>query len=147
ISVVGIACIMLVTLVVQPSLFRYFVTNRTAKKRSPMTFFGLLYSIILFSYFFLGCVVLNVLLGLLLPLPIESSSKRSIMNFCLSKLAKSTLYLGFHVNKGIRNAEKLDFSNPSIIVPNHSSFLDILMMISLNPKVIIMVKKWVYYSP
>lgn len=147
ISVVGIACIMLVTLVVQPSLFRYFVTNRTAKKRSPMTFFGLLYSIILFSYFFLGCIVLNVLLGLLLPLPIESSRKRSIMNYCLSKLAKSTLYLGFHVNKEIRNAEKLDFSNPSIIVPNHSSFLDILMMISLNPKIIIMVKKWVYYSP
>lgn len=147
ISVVGISCIMLVTLVVQPSLFRYFVTNRTAKKRSPMTFFGLLFSIILFTYFFLGCLVLNVLLGLLLPMPIESSRKRSIMNYCLSKLAKSTLYLGVHVKKEIRNPEKLDFSNPSIIVPNHSSFLDILMMISLNPKIIIMVKKWVYYSP
>ena len=147
ISVVGISCIMLVTLVVQPALFRYFVTNRTAKKRSPMTFFGLLFSIVLFSYFFLGCLVLNVLLGLLLPIPIESSRKRSILNYCLSKLAKSTLYLGVHIRKEIRNAEKLDFSKPSIIVPNHSSFLDILMMISLNPKIIIMVKKWVYYSP
>ena len=147
ISVVGISCIMLVTLVVQPALFRYFVTNRTDKKRSPMTFFGLLFSIILFTYFFLGCVVLNIMLGLLLPIPIESSRKRSIMNYCLSKLAKSTLYLGIHVKKEIRNKEKLDFSKPSIIVPNHSSFLDILMMISLNPKIIIMVKKWVYYSP
>lgn len=147
ISVVGIACIMLVTLVVQPVLFRYFVTNRTEKKRSPMTFFGLLFSIILFTYFFLGCVVLNILLGLLLPMPIESSRKRSIMNYCLSKLSKSTLYLGFHVKKEIRNAERLDFSKPSIIVPNHSSFLDILLMISMNPKTIIMVKKWVYYSP
>jgi len=147
ISVVGIACIMLVTLVVQPVLFRYFVTNRIAKNKAPMTFFGLLYSIILFSYFFLGCVVLNILLGLLLPIPIESSRKRSIMNYCLSKLSKSTLYLGFHVRKEIRNAERLDFSNPSIITPNHSSFLDILLMISLHPKIIIMVKKWVYYSP
>lgn len=147
ISVVGIACIMLVTLFLQPYLFRYFVTNRTAKKKSPMTFFGLLYSIILFTYFFLGCVVLNVLLGLLLPMPIESSRKRSIMNYCLSKLSKSTLYLGFHVKKEIRNIDRLDFSNPSVIVPNHSSFLDILLMISLNPKIIIMVKKWVYYSP
>lgn len=147
ISVVGIACIMLVTLIVQPFLFRYFVTNRTAKNKSPMTFFGLLYSVFLFTYFFLGCVVLNVLMGLLLPMPIESSRKRSIMNYCLSKLTKSTLFLGFHIRKEIRNAERLDFSNPSVIVPNHSSFLDILLMISLNPKIIIMVKKWVYYSP
>jgi uncharacterized protein len=147
ISVVGISCIMLVTLFVQPSLFRYFVTNRTAKKRSPMTFFGLIYSILLFSYFFIGCVVLNVLLGLLIPIPIESSKKRKVLNYCLSKLAKSTLFLGFHVKKEIRSKEKLDFSNPSIIVPNHSSFLDILTMISLDPKIIIMVKKWVYYSP
>ena len=147
ISVVGISCIMLVTLVVQPSLFRYFVTNRTAKKRSPMTFFGLIYSILLFTYFFLGCVVLNVFLGLLLPIPIESSKKRSVLNYCLSKLAKSTLFLGFHVKKETKCEEKLDFSSPSIIVPNHSSFLDILTMISLNQKIIIMVKKWVYYSP
>jgi len=147
ISVVGISCIMLVTLVVQPALFRYFVTNRTAKKRSPMTFFGLIYSVLLFAYFFIGCVVLNVLLGLLLPIPIESAKKRSLLNYCLSKLAKSTLYLGFHVKKKTKNAEKLDFSSPSIIVPNHSSFLDILTMISLNQKIIIMVKKWVYYSP
>ena len=147
ISVVGIGCIMLVTLVVQPFLFKYFVTNRTAKNKSPMTLFGLLYSLILFTYFFIGCVVLNVFLGLLLPIPIESSRKRSIMNYCLSKLAKSTLYLGVHIRKEIRNAERLDFSIPSVIVPNHSSFLDILLMISLNPKVIIMVKKWVYYSP
>jgi 1-acyl-sn-glycerol-3-phosphate acyltransferase len=47
----------------------------------------------------------------------------------------------------IRNQESLDFSKPSIIIANHTSFLDILLMIMLNPKVIIMVKKWVYNSP
>ncbi len=147
ISVVGIGCIMLVTLVVQPSVFRYFVTNRTKRKRSPMTFFGLIYSVFLFLYFFVGCMVLNVLLALLLPLPFPSSKKRAIMNYTLSKLAKSTLDLGFHLRKKVRNKERLDFSKPSVIVANHSSFLDILLVISMSPKVIIMVKKWVYYSP
>ncbi len=147
ISVVGIACIMLVTLVVQPALYRFFITNRTKRKRSPITFLGLIYSMFLFSYFFIGCLVLNVLLLPFILLPIPKSKKRKYLNFAVSKLAWSTLFLGFHVKKKILNPERLDFSKPSIIVANHSSFLDILLMIMMNPKVIIMVKKWVYYSP
>jgi len=147
ISVVGIGCILLVTLVIQPSLYRFFITNRTKKKRTPITLLGFIYSIFLFSYFFIGCLLLNVLLLPLLVFPIAKSKKRKALNYAVSKLAKSTLYLGFHVKKEIINPEKLDFSKPSIIVANHSSFLDILLMIMLNPKVIIMVKKWVYYSP
>lgn len=147
ISVVGIGCIMLVTLVVQPSVFRWFVSNRTKKKRSPMTFLGLIMSIFLFGYFFIGCLILNAMLLLVIPFPASKRGKRAFMNFLVSKLAKSTLYLGFHIKKRIHYPERLNFSKPSIIVANHSSFLDILSMIMLHPKVIIMVKKWVYYSP
>lgn len=147
ISVVGITCILIVTLVLQPALYRFFVTNRTAKRRSPMTLLGLVYSIFLFSYFFVGCLVLNVFLLPLIALPIPKVKKRRWLNYAVSKLAKSTLYLGVHVKKEIKNKERLDFSKPSIIVANHSSFLDILLMIMMDPKVIIMVKKWVYYSP
>ena len=147
ISVVGIGCILLVTLVIQPSLYRFFITNRAKRRRSPMTFLGLLYSVFLFTYFFVGCLVLNILLLPLIALPIKKSKKRKLLNFAVSKLAGSTINLGFHVKKRIINPERLDFSKPSIIVANHSSFLDILLMIMMNPKVIIMVKKWVYYSP
>ncbi len=147
ISVVGIGCIMLVTLIVQPFVFKLFITKRTDKKRTPATFFGLIYSFILFSYFFFGSILLTLFLPLLIILPIKKEAKRSFLNYTLSKLAKSTIYLGVHIKKEFINAERLDFSKPSIIVANHSSFLDILLMIMLNPKVIIMVKKWVYNSP
>ncbi len=147
ISVVGIACIMLVTLIVQPFVFRFFITNRTEKKRSPATFFGLLISGLTFSYFFLGSIVLTLFLPLLIILPIKKETKRSILNHIVSKLVKSTIYFGMHLKKEFIHKDRLDFSKPSIIVANHSSFLDILLMIMLNPKVIIMVKKWVYNSP
>ncbi|MGB0915178.1 MAG: 1-acyl-sn-glycerol-3-phosphate acyltransferase, partial [Crocinitomicaceae bacterium] len=147
ISVVGIACIMLVTLVVQPSIFRFFITNRTEKKKSPVTLLGLLISSVLFIYFFIGCILINLFLLILIPFPAPKKSKRNLLNFIVSKLAKSTIYLGFHVKKQIINEESLNFDKPSVIVANHSSFLDILLMIMLNPKVIIMVKKWVYNSP
>ncbi len=147
ISVVGIACIMLVTLFIQPIIFQFFITNRTEKRRTPVTFFGLLMSSLLFAYFFIGSILLTFFLPLLIVFPVRKEKKRSFLNYLVSRLAKSTIYLGFHIKKEYINKERLDFSNPSIIVANHSSFLDILLMIMTHPKVIIMVKKWVYNSP
>jgi 1-acyl-sn-glycerol-3-phosphate acyltransferase len=41
----------------------------------------------------------------------------------------------------------LNFSKPSLIITNHQSFVDILQMLMLNPKIVLVVKDWVYYSP
>lgn len=148
VSVIGIATIMLITLVVQPQIFNWFVTRRTKKGRGPITFFTFIYSILLFTYFLIGSGFLTgLLLAFVLPFPCKKEKKQLFMNYVISKLAKSTLYAGAHVKKNIINYEKLDYSKPSIIVANHTSFLDILAVLMLHPKTIIMVKSWVYNSP
>jgi 1-acyl-sn-glycerol-3-phosphate acyltransferase len=148
ISVVGISCILFITLYLQPLIFNFFVTNRVKKGKVPVTFFNLIYSTFLFTYFFVGSVLLNIFLIIfILPFPAAKSKKRAFLNYLVSKLAKSTLYIGIHVKKRVLHPEKLDFSRPSVIVANHSSFLDILLVIMLHPKAIIMVKSWVYNSP
>lgn len=147
ISVIGILCIIVVTLLVQPIIFNFFVQRRVDKGRSPVTFGVLLYSLFLFTYFLVGCVVLNVLLLLMMLVPMNSLKKRNFLNFLISKMTKSTLYAGIHVKKRIIGEEKLNYDKPSIIVANHSSFLDILLVLMLHPKTVIMVKKWVYNSP
>lgn len=53
----------------------------------------------------------------------------------------------FNVKKRYVNKENLDFNNPSILIANHSSFLDILSMAMLHPKIVILVGPWVYNSP
>jgi 1-acyl-sn-glycerol-3-phosphate acyltransferase len=147
ISVVGISCIMIITLYLQPMIFHSFVTKRVDKGKVPITFFTFIYSLGLFTYFFVGSILLNLFLVLcIIPFPLPKPKKRAFLNYLVSKLAKSTLYAGVHVRKRVINAEKLDFSKPSIIVANHSSFLDILLVIMLHPKSIIMVKSWVYNS-
>jgi len=148
ISTLGIATIMFITLLVQPGVFHWFVTRRTAKKRGPITFFTVIYSILLYTYFFLGSMFLSVLLIVfVLPFPAKKVKKQQFMNYLISKLAKSTLYAGVHVKKVVLNPEKLDYSQPSIVIANHTSFLDILTVLMLHPKTIIMVKSWVYNSP
>ena len=147
ISVVGISTIMLITLFLQPFIFNVFVFNRIKKKRAPITFFTLLFSIILFSYFFIGSIILSLfLIFILSPLPIKKIKKRAFLNFLISKLTKSLIYFSFHVKKRIFIAN-IDFNKPKIIVANHSSFLDILLVLMIHPKTVIMVKSWVYNSP
>lgn len=148
VSVIGIGTIMLITLYVQPGVFHWFVTRRTAKKRGPITFFIFVYSLMLFTYFFLGSIFLTLLLVFfVIPFPARKAKKQQFMNYMISKLAKSTLYAGFQFRKTVLNPEKLDYSQPSIVIANHSSFLDILAVLMLHPKTIIMVKSWVYNSP
>ena len=70
-----------------------------------------------------------------------------MLNATMSFFAGSVLYAGIHTKKRFFGKENLDLKNPSIIIVNHSSFLDILLIMMLNPKIIIMVKEWVYKSP
>jgi len=52
-----------------------------------------------------------------------------------------------NVRKRIINDVKEDFSKPAIIIANHLSFLDILSLGMLNPKLIFLTNKWVWNSP
>lgn len=146
-SVIGIGCVLITTLFVQPGVFNFFVLKRAVKKLHPITLIQLIRTILLYLYFFIGCMHLNALVILLFPLPVTKKRKRRIINYCVSKLAQSTIYLGFHVKKELLNKDLLDFSKPKIYVSNHGSFLDILVMVMLSPKMIIVVKEWVYRSP
>jgi 1-acyl-sn-glycerol-3-phosphate acyltransferase len=146
-SVSGIASILLVTLIVQPLIFKTFVTKRVNKRYSPMTALGTLVTAILYSYFMFGCLLLNIIIFFLLFIPIKKTKKQHFVTFLISKMAASTLYIGFHIKKKIHHRERLDFSKPAIFVANHVSFLDILMTLKLNPKMIIVVNEWVYKSP
>ena len=147
ISVIGIICILIISFTLQPILFNLFVQNRIAKKRTPIPFFQLCMSVFCFTYFILGCLLFYPVLLIIRIFPAPSSTKKKWVNYLTSKFAASVLYSGIHVRKRFYNLNDLDFSKPSIIIANHSSFLDILLMLMLNPKVIIMVKDWVYKSP
>ena len=52
-----------------------------------------------------------------------------------------------NVKKKIINERKEDFSKPCVLIANHQSFLDILVMTMLNPKIILLTNDWVWNSP
>jgi 1-acyl-sn-glycerol-3-phosphate acyltransferase len=147
ISVLGIVCILFISFIVQPVLFDLFVQNRVNRKRAPVTFLPFLISISSFTYFLSGCLFLHSKLVTILLLPILKTRKRTMINRSLSFYAKTVIYSGPHVEKNISGTEHIDTSKPVIFIANHTSFLDILLAIMLNPKIVLMVKGWVYNSP
>lgn len=60
---------------------------------------------------------------------------------------KSVLYTNPFVKKRIINDVGEDFSSPAVIIANHTSFLDILAIGMLHPKICFLVNDWVYHSP
>ena len=147
ISVLGIVCILLISFIVQPVIFGLFVENRIKRKKAPVTLLPFLISISSFTYFLSGCLFLHSKLVTILLLPVSKIRKKRMINSSLAFFAKTVIYSGPHVKKNFSGTENMDISKPVIYIANHTSFLDILLAIMINPKIVMMVKGWVYNSP
>ncbi len=147
ISVLGIVCILFLSLVFQPILFDFFVQKRIERKRPPVAFYEFIMSIFGLSYFVIGCISFYPIILVLILLPIPKKLKTRILNQCISIFSWTVIYSGVHLQKKILGKSNLDINkNPAILIANHSSFLDIILMLLLNPRIIIMVREWVYHS-
>ncbi len=65
----------------------------------------------------------------------------------IAKYMKSVLFTNPFVKKTVINETAEDFAKPAIIIANHTSFLDILAVGMLHPKICFLVNDWVYNSP
>ena len=148
IAIIGIACVVMMSQILIPFFFHFLVKNRTEKKRFPWTLAGILKSAFAFSYFVLGCLLLTVVGLIVIKLnPFGKARGKLIYHTILSKFCWSLMYIMGNVKKQIFNPLNERFEKPAVIVANHQSFLDILVMIMLHPKLVLLTNKWVWNSP
>ncbi|WP_339713645.1 1-acyl-sn-glycerol-3-phosphate acyltransferase [uncultured Kriegella sp.] len=144
VSLIGILSAAFVAFTVQPQLFRLFVGSRYKR---PISFRLFVHSVLSFTYYGLGGVVLSVFGVLLRIIPISKKIKMAWFHKSISKLMGSVLYTNPFVKKKIINTHNETFDKPVMIIANHTSFLDILAIGMLHPKIIFLVNDWVYNSP
>jgi uncharacterized protein len=148
ISITGILSVVLIAQVLIPFFFDFLIRNRIKKRLFPWTAAGLIKSIFSLSYFAIGSWVVTVIGFIILKLnPFSGARTRYIYHWILSSYTWSVLYIMENVKKKIINPQKEDFSKPCMMIANHQSFLDILVMTMLNPKVILLTNNWVWNSP
>ncbi len=145
VSIIGIFSAMLTAFTVQPLLFKLFIGSRTKRPITPRMF---LHSVLSFGYFGLGGIMLSLYSVTIMPLlPISKKIKMGWFHKVIAKFMKSVLYTNPFVKKKVINECGEDFSKPAVIIANHTSFLDILSVGMLHPKICFLVNDWVYNSP
>lgn len=148
ISVIGIFSALLVTYAIQPLVFSFFVTYNVKKGNPPFEIRRFLHSALSFAYYGLGGFFLSVTGWFLVTFfPAPKKKKVQAFHAVMSKFMHSVFWTYPAIGRKIVNHHKEDFQKPAIIIANHTSFLDILAVGMLSPKIIFLVSDWVYHSP
>jgi len=147
VCLLGILAALVITFVIQPLLFRGIITNRAKNGLAPLEFRKTIHSIISFTFYGLGGMLLSLIaITILKILPINKKAKFKWLHGTMGKLATSVLYSNPFVNKSVI-LNKETFDKQAVIIANHTSFLDTLAIALVTPKVIFLVNDWVYKSP
>ncbi len=146
ISLIGILVVVLVAYTVQPFIFRLLISRPAQKGDFPHTLFRIVLSFIVFVVFLLACLIIQIIILLMAVIPLKKATKKTFVGHLATNMVRLYLKLVIHKNS-IINEHKETFEKPAIIIANHQSFLDILLMISMNHKFILITKGWVWNSP
>jgi hypothetical protein len=145
VSIIGILSAIFVSFTIQPILFTLFIGSKTKR---PVTLRVLVHALLSFGYFGIGGFLLSVCsVTIMKIIPINKKIKMKWFHKVVSKFMKSVLYSNPFVKKKIINKNDEVFYRQAVIIANHTSFLDILTIGMLHPKIIFLVNDWVYNSP
>lgn len=147
ISILGMIAVVLVAYTIQPLIFRFFIAGPASKGLPPYTLIGLIRTVLLFLLFFIGCIFLRVLIAVLYLVPVRKSSKQRLVCRLIQITCKGILLLATAVKKEHINKANERFQHPAIIIANHQSFIDILVLLSLSSKILMVTDHWVWHSP
>jgi 1-acyl-sn-glycerol-3-phosphate acyltransferase len=146
-TIIGISATLIITFTIEPFIYNIFVGRRKEEGLIPFTLFSVFTSAFAFSYFLFGCILLTILRWLLM-LPFGPLDKRkAFFHWTISKFCGSLMYIMANTKKVIIDRDKADYSKPAVVIANHHSFLDILILLMLYPKQIMVTNSWVYNSP
>ena len=148
VSVIGILSVLFISQTLEPLLFKLFIKNQVDRKYAPITALTFIKSVLVFTFFITGSIVLTIIGFIVVILnPFSKKSGRRILNILISKFQWAQLYMMPSVIKNIVYVEKPDYKKPFIIICNHQSVLDNLLVGMLSPKIIQLTNKWVWNSP
>tara|TARA_B100000795_G_scaffold85940_1_gene62475 strand:- start:14126 stop:17854 length:3729 start_codon:yes stop_codon:yes gene_type:complete len=147
ISIIGMISILIISFFLQPFLFKWLIINRTDKKLAPITLSNFFSSLFSYTLFAGGSLFLSLLSLLVAFIPYNKKIFKPLFHFLIQKTCWLIVFVAINVRRKEFGNNNLNFSKPSLIITNHQSFVDILQMLMLNPKIVLVVKDWVYYSP
>ena len=147
VSILGMVSVVMVSYTVIPVLFRTFISRPAQKGNYPYTFFYALSTTLVYATFIVGSFFLFVERLLLALVPLSARAKKKLFSKSVMYCTRLFLFLIFYTRKEILNDSKERLEKQAVIVANHQSMIDILIMLSLSPKIVMVTNQWVWNSP
>lgn len=147
ISLIGIIVVVIVSYTIQPFIFRLFISSQTDKGGFPFTFMSLLNTVYAFGLFVFGCFAIQFVILLSWLAPIGSKKRKEFIHSVTSWSTHA--FLKAMVTTKMININDVNekFDKPAVIIANHQSFIDILLLLGLNRKLVMVTNGWVWRSP
>lgn len=151
ITILGMFAVVLVAYTAEPVIFNAFVTKPTSQGRPPFTLWAILRNIVFYIPPVLGSAFILLLSFMAMLVPSKKSSRQAAIGWMLHRACRILVgYAAFIHPKRIGPDGELIRSwngEAGVIVANHQSSLDIIMILATFPKVKFMVADWVLTSP
>lgn len=146
-SIIGIVSVVFITFTLLPGIFNWLVTYKKRLRNRPVTFLDFIFSIIALLVFIGGALLMGLFALILEIIPADKLKKKWLFHVIFSKLTWFLIYLNFLSPKKIDNPNKEDFKNPAIVIANHQSHVDLMLIMLLNPRILIVTNARNYYHP
>lgn len=147
ISVLGLSVVVLVSYTIQPMLFRWMVTKQTEKGGFPYTLGSIINTVYCFLYFLFGCILSQLYIVILMLVPVRRKTKKLAFHKMIHWFTRTFLRTMVTVKTIRLNPAGETYDRPAVIIANHQSFIDILLLLSLSPKIVMVTNSWVWNSP
>jgi uncharacterized protein len=150
IAVAGMLSSLINALVFAPAIFDWMMINQKKKKAPPHTFVVFVYTFLAYTSFVLASLTISSIgfaIFTTIPFNFARKQRKYLYHTMIRYAAGSVIIFAPHISLKMKNPFKEDFKKPSVIIVNHESFLDILMMLYMKTKIVMVTKDWVNNSP
>lgn len=147
VTIVGMLTVVMMAWIIPPMIFNWLTKSGKQVRRAPVTFEQIVRStycsaVYLFELFY-GCI-----LGFLIKLmPWRKKKNEDFMHRVIYRTMKTNLWGISGVKINIHNDNSEDFSRGSILICNHQSILDPILLLALSPRILLLVSEKVWRNP
>ena len=147
ITIIGMVSVVLMTFMLPPLIFRWLTLRKGKRRLMPITLANLASSIYAFVVFLIGCIVVTITGFFFFTLGKATDKKKLRYHKLMCWFARFVVVRIPRVKTTYTNFDKTVFDKPAVIICNHQSYIDLMCVMSLTPKLIILTNDWVWNSP
>lgn len=147
-GVAGIGTVLFLSYAVLPWLFHLLITSKTSRGVQPLTFSNMLSTLWAWLTVIIGFIDL-LPIGLLVTLCvfIPRKHRTRFVRILLMWWARFYIFIVFIGRKKVYNTGGENFKKPAILVANHQSFIDVVYLFSLSPRITLTANSRIYNNP